>query len=40
MNAYAEEVHELEKFRISTKQLLAICYTGYENEDLNKVVKN
>ena len=40
MNAYAEEIHELEKVRTSTKLLRVILDAKYEKADLNKVMKN
>ena len=40
MDAYAEEVHELEPVRISTKLLCVILDAKYEKKALNKVMKN
>ena len=40
MNAYTEEIYELEQVRTSTKRLCVILDAKYENTDLNKVMKN
>ena len=40
MDVYAEEVHELEQVRTSTKRLHIILDAKYEKSDLNKVMKN
>ena len=39
MNIHAEEIHELEQVRISTKQLRVILYAKYKKAYLNKVIK-
>ena len=39
-DSYAEEIHELEQFRTSTKWLREILYTEYDKADLNEVMKN
>ena len=38
MNAYAEEIHELEQVCTPTKWLSVILYDRYEKEYLNKVM--
>ena len=40
MNAYSEEINELEQVHTSTKKLNVILDAKYEKEHLNKVMDN